>query len=716
MLATCRDGLARFVAGTLGLGPFLMRVISCIVTEHNLWLVLLAALMCVTGCWVTIGLLDRARKTAGLQMRGWLFLTAVAAGSSIWCTHFIAMLAYQPGAPITFDPVLTMVSLVIAIVGTGVGFILASDKSRRFAPEWGGGVVGLAISAMHYTGMMAYHVAGIVEWDGPYVVASLVISSAFSAVAVGHAVRRPYRWSRYLSIGLLVLAIVGLHFTAMAAVAVTPLSFITTGTNPDILVAMAVAVAVVGLIVAATGFASYLIDERGRLESFERLQHLALNDALTGLPNRVSFTDRLDHEIDRAREDEETMTAVIVIDLDRFKEINDLRGHAAGDQALRIVARRLAKLIGDGEFVARLGGDEFAAIKRFKDQNDLLGLVSRLEKSLFLPLLLDDFEIAAGASIGVAVYPRDGADRERLVSNADLAMYRAKNDVTRAVCFYESAMDETARARRALATDLRQAIDRGELSLHYQVQTSVPTGATCGYEALLRWAHPVHGMIPPVEFIPIAEENGSIMAIGEWVLRTACRQAASWDNGHKIAVNLSPVQFAHADLAKLVHQILIETGLSPKRLELELTESTIVADKVRTLHVLRQIKALGVTIAIDDFGTGYSSLDTLRSFPFDKIKLDRSFMADVERSPQAKAIIRAVLTLGRSLDIPVLAEGVETHVQLTILQVEGCNEAQGYFLGRPKPIDQILLPGSTGVPNDQPAAVKPARMRLARQA
>ncbi|RWN43832.1 MAG: bifunctional diguanylate cyclase/phosphodiesterase [Mesorhizobium sp.] len=691
-----------------------MRVISCIAMEHNLWLVSLAALMCVTGCWVTIGLFDRSRKTTGVQMKGWLFLTAVAAGSSIWCTHFIAMLAYQPGAPITFDPVLTMASLVIAIIGTGLGFTLASGKSRRLAPEWGGIVVGLAISAMHYTGMMAYHVAGIVEWDGSYVVASLVISAVFSALAVGHAVRRPYRWSHYLAIGLLVLAIVGLHFTAMAAVAVTPLSFISTGTNPDILVAMAVAVAVVGLIVAATGFASYLIDERGRLESFERLQHLALNDALTGLPNRVSFNDRLDHEIDRACEGEDTMTAVIVIDLDRFKEINDLRGHAAGDQALKIVARRLSRLIGEGEFVARLGGDEFAAIKRFKDQKDLLGLVSRLEKSLFEPLRLDDFEIAAGASIGVAVYPRDGADRERLVSNADLAMYRAKNDVTRAVCFYESAMDETARARRALASDLRQAIDRGELSLHYQVQTSVPTGATCGYEALLRWTHPVHGMIPPAEFIPIAEENGSIMAIGEWVLRTACRQAASWGNGHKIAVNLSPVQFAHADLAKLIHQILIETGLSPKRLELELTESTIVADKVRTLHVLRQIKALGVTIAIDDFGTGYSSLDTLRSFPFDKIKLDRSFMADVERSPQAKAIIRAVLTLGRSLDIPVLAEGVETHVQLTILQVEGCNEAQGYFLGRPKPIDQIT--GDADLRNDQLVAEEPARMRLSRQA
>ncbi|QPC90064.1 bifunctional diguanylate cyclase/phosphodiesterase [Mesorhizobium sp. INR15] len=668
-----------------------MRVISCIATEHNLWLVLLAALICVTGCWVTVGLFDRARKTAGVQMRGWLFLTAVAAGSSIWCTHFIAMLAYQPGAPITFDPVLTMISLVIAIAGTGAGFALASGNRGRFTPEFGGCIVGLAISAMHYTGMMAYHVAGIVEWDSLYVAASLVISVVFSAAAIGQVVRRSYRMAEHVGAGLLVLAIVGLHFTGMAAVAVTPMSFISTGTNPEILVAMAVAVAVVGLIVAATGFASYLIDERGRLESFERLQHLALNDALTGLPNRVSFTDRLDHEIERAGEDAETMTAVIVIDLDRFKEINDLRGHAAGDQALKIVARRLAKLTGDGEFVARLGGDEFAAIKRFKEQKDLIGLVSRLEKSLFEPLQIEEFEIATGASIGVAVFPRDGADRERLVSNADLAMYRAKNDVSRAVCFYESAMDETARARRALATDLRHAVERSELSLHYQVQTSVQTGAICGYEALLRWTHPEHGMIPPAEFIPIAEENGSILAIGEWVLRTACRQAASWDNDYKIAVNLSPVQFAHADLAKLVHQILVETGLSPKRLELELTESTIIADKVRTLHVLRQIKTLGVTIAIDDFGTGYSSLDTLRSFPFDKIKLDRSFMADVERSPQAKAIIRAVLTLGRSLEIPVLAEGVETHVQMSILQVEGCNEAQGYFLGRPKPIDQILF-------------------------
>jgi EAL domain-containing protein (putative c-di-GMP-specific phosphodiesterase class I) len=277
------------------------------------------------------------------------------------------------------------------------------------------------------------------------------------------------------------------------------------------------------------------------------------------------------------------------------------------------------------------------------------------------------------------------------VSNADLAMYRAKADVQLAVCYYERAMDETARERRSLAMDLRQAAEHGELTLHYQVQASVPTGKVTGYEALLRWNHPQRGMVAPSDFIPIAEENGSILAIGEWVLRTACREAVEWQDGHKVAVNLSPVQLANADLPKLVHQILLETGLPPRRLELELTESAIIADKTRTLHTLRQIKALGVAIAIDDFGTGYSSLDTLRSFPFDKIKLDRSFIGDIEQSPQAKAIIRAVLALGRSLEIPVLAEGVETQIQLSILKAEGCDEAQGYLLGRPQPVELMVL-------------------------
>ncbi|ANT52513.1 putative bifunctional diguanylate cyclase/phosphodiesterase [Mesorhizobium amorphae] len=676
----------------------MMRVISCVTMEHNLWLVLVAALVCSAGSWATIRLFLRAHEATGLQQIGWHFLTAVSAGSSIWCTHFVAMLAYDPGAPIAFDPVLTIASLFLAMAGTAAGFIAATGHAPRIAPIVGGIILGLAISGMHYTGMAAYHVDGIVEWDTTYVVVSVVLSVLFSCLAINVALNDRISGHKYLAAAILVAAIVSLHFTAMAAMQVTPLALHGDYTNPAALRAMALGVAVAGLIVIGTGLASYLIDDRTRSEAFRRLHHLAMNDTLTGLPNRANFNEYLDREIDRARE-LGGKVAIIGIDLDRFKEINDLWGHGAGDLALKTLAGRMSALLQDGEFVARLGGDEFAAIKRMKGQADLLDFVSRLEAALFAPIRIDDFEAAAGASLGVAIYPTDAHNRETLVNNADLAMYRAKANVTQTVCFYEQAMDEAVRANRALANDLREAVENGQLDLHYQVQTSVSTGDIRGYEALLRWKHPTRGNIPPIEFIPLAEENGLILPLGEWVLRTACAKAASWEHPYKVAVNLSPVQFAHADLPKLVHEILLETGLRPNRLELEITESTIIADKNRTLTILRRIKALGVTIAIDDFGTGYSSLETLRAFPFDKIKLDRSFMSEVETSPQAKAIIRAVLALGQSLHIPVLAEGVETHSQLSILRAEGCNEAQGYLLGRPAPFGEIfaLMHGHNGI-------------------
>ncbi|WP_258600870.1 putative bifunctional diguanylate cyclase/phosphodiesterase [Mesorhizobium sp. AR10] len=673
----------------------MMRVISCVAMEHNLWLVLVAALVCSAGSWATIRLFLRAHEVTGLQQIGWHFLTAVCAGSSIWCTHFVAMLAYDPGAPVAFDPVLTIASLFIAMAGTAAGFIAASGSASRVAPIIGGIIVGLAISGMHYTGMTAYRVDGVVEWDMNYLVASIVLAVVFACLAINVALNDRISGHKYLAAAILVVAIVSLHFTAMAAVQVTPLAMRADYTDPNTLRAMALGVAAVGLIVIGTGLASYLIDDRTRSEAFRRLHHLAMNDALTGLPNRPNFNDYLDHEIDRA-EELGCKVAVIGIDLDRFKEINDLWGHGAGDLALKTLAGRMSALLQEGEFVARLGGDEFAAIKRMKGQVDLVDFVSRLESALFAPIRIDDFETATGASIGIAIYPNDAHDRESLVNNADLAMYRAKATVTQAVCFYEQAMDEAVRANRTLANDLRDAVENGQLDLHYQVQTSVSTGDIRGYEALLRWKHPTRGNIPPIEFIPLAEENGLILPLGEWVLRTACTKAASWEQPYKVAVNLSPVQFAHADLPKLVHEILIETGLRPNRLELEITESTIIADKNRTLSILRRIKALGVTIAIDDFGTGYSSLETLRAFPFDKIKLDRSFMSEVETSPQAKAIIRAVLALGQSLDIPVLAEGVETHSQLSILRAEGCNEAQGFLLGRPAPFGEIFALSTDG--------------------
>lgn len=662
-----------------------MRVVTCFFTEHNLWLVALAAVICVSGSAITFGLYRRARERSGLQMYGWTFLTAVAAGSSVWCTHFVAMLAYEVSAPVTFDPILTMASLVVAIVGCGIGFGLSAADAKRFHPELCGAIVGISASLMHYTGMAAYHVSGLVEWSAPYIAVSIAIAALVCGLAVREAVRRPRAHSHYISMALFVLGIVGLHFTGMAAVEVTPLLDFAHHDNNAAFAAVAVGVAGVGLMVIGTGVASYLIDERVSVETMERLRHMALNDALTGMPNRVHFGEYLDREIERAQANGWTI-AVMGIDLNRFKEINDQHGHDAGDKALKVLGGRLAGMLKPGEFVARIGGDEFAAIKRYADMGELHEFVARVESALAEPVRLDAFEVTAGGSIGIALFPQDGAQASALVSNADLAMYRAKTEAGRTVCFYEKQMDEEARKRRTMTADLRRAIEREELELHYQVQHAVKSGDITGYEVLLRWRHRDLGMVSPAQFIPIAEESGAIVEIGEWVLRTACRQAQSWSRPHKIAVNVSAVQLAHGDFSELVHGILAETGLSPGRLELELTETAIIADKARALHLLRRIRSLGVSVSIDDFGSGYSSLLTLRTFPFDKIKLDKSFTQGIERDVQAMAIVRAVLALGKSLSIPVLAEGVETNEQLTILRTEGCDEAQGYFLGRPGPM------------------------------
>lgn len=656
----------------------MMRVIACVATLHNLWLVGLAALICVAGAVVTFELLSRARQRQGVQRTGWLFLSSVAAGSAVWCTHFIAMLAYEAAAPVTFDPLLTMASLLIVIVGSALAFLALGHKHI-----WTAGILlGLAISAMHYVGMLAYRVDGLVEWDISYLVGSVLIAMVFGAasmklVSIGH---KPG------AIVTFILSVVGLHFTGMTAVSVTP--FITGApiAGSVAMSAMAVAVAGVSLLIVGTGVAAYMIDSDVTERNLDHLRRMALSDALTGLPNRSSYSDHLDRQIERAAR-EGNKLAIVGIDLDKFKEINDLRGHDAGDSALRAIADRLSGILRKNEFVARIGGDEFAAIKPFLVQRELDDFLVRIERELFAPITLDDYEVVTGASIGVSVYPEDGLTAARLIGNSDLAMYRAKADVTRAVCYFEPEMDEVARARRNLSIDLRGAIEKDELSLHYQVQTSVvEPSRVVGYEVLLRWNHPQRGEVPPSEFIPLAEETGSIIAIGEWVLRSACREAAKWTGSEKIAVNISPVQLSQSDLPRIVHQILLETGLPASRLELEITESSIIQDKVRSLHALRAIRALGVTIAIDDFGTGYSSLDTLRSFPFDRIKLDRSFMKEVEDSAQARAIIRAVLALGKSLEISVLAEGVETERQLTLLEEEGCDEAQGYLLGRPGPV------------------------------
>ena len=417
-----------------------------------------------------------------------------------------------------------------------------------------------------------------------------------------------------------------------------------------------------------------------------RIAHMAYHDALTGLPNRAVFTDHLARTVAKAEAGAEAV-AVICIDLDGFKAVNDLYGHPAGDELLVGVANRLRSVVRGDELLARLGGDEFAVVQTGGVQPDHAGLLSeRILKALDEPFAIDTQIVRISGSIGVAMFPADAANPTDLIKNADMALYRGKAEGRGLARFYEAAMDEALRQRRQLETDLRLAIDNDELAVHYQPLADLESGEILGFEALLRWTHPQLGPISPVAFIPLAEESGLIIRLGEWVLREACREAAGWNPPLKLAVNISPVQFVQDDLVGAIETVLRETGLSPSRLDLEVTEGLLIKDAELALVTLRRLKALGVQISMDDFGTGYSSLSYFRMFPFDKVKIDQSFVQDMIANPQARAIIRSVIGLGRGLGVPVVAEGVETAEQLAALRAEGCDQVQGYLIARPNPI------------------------------
>lgn len=438
------------------------------------------------------------------------------------------------------------------------------------------------------------------------------------------------------------------------------------------------------------GMPQYLIsvinDLTERKHHEQRIEHLARHDPLTDLPNRTAFNDCIASTIGLAAGSRESF-ALLCMDLDRFKAVNDVFGHAVGDALLREVGRRLGA-VSHGAFLARLGGDEFAVITPTGVQPATAEtLAERLSAALDSDIEINGNTLRVGATIGIGIYPQDGTDAAALIANADAALFRAKAEMRGSIRFFEISMDKQLRERRALQQDLRSASAHNELALHYQPQAHID-GDVTGFEALVRWHHPRHGLVPPDTFIPLAEESGLIVPMGEWILRTACREAASWPRPLHIAINLSPVQFQHGDLPRLVHQILLETGLAPSRLELEITEGVLIGDFTRAVSILRRLKSLGVRIAMDDFGTGYSSLSYLQSFPFDKIKIDQSFVANLGHSQQAATIIRAVIALGRGLNLPVVAEGVETEEQLQFLASENCNEIQGYLVGRPQPIDE----------------------------
>ncbi len=419
-------------------------------------------------------------------------------------------------------------------------------------------------------------------------------------------------------------------------------------------------------------------------------RHLALHDALTGLPNRAFFANQLAQALARSRRGG-TDLAVLCLDLDQFKTVNDTLGHPIGDALLRAVAERLSRSLREEDTVARLGGDEFAIIQApIAAAEEAGALARRLVQVIGASYEIDGHQIVVGASIGIALSPTDSNSPDDLIKKADMALYRAKADGRGIFRSFERGMDARLQERRLLELDLRRAVVAGEFELYYQPILELQSGSVLAFEALLRWHHPSRGIVSPLDFVPLAEETGTIVPLGEWVLKQACTEAVGWPREVRVAVNLSPVQFRGGLLVATVKAALAASGLQPERLELEITEAVLLQDSEETLTLLRELRALGVRIAMDDFGTGYSSLGYLRSFPFDRIKIDRSFVKDLEESADCKAIIRVVTGLGGNLGIATTAEGVETVEQLYRLHAEGCNEAQGFHISKPLPAGEVM--------------------------
>jgi diguanylate cyclase (GGDEF)-like protein/PAS domain S-box-containing protein len=786
------------------------KVLTCLGFEHDWKLVVLAGIVCFLASAVALSLFQRAKASQGQARLVWMALQAIVSGCGIWATHFIAMLAYDPGIGAGYSVPVTLLSLMFAILITGLGFGIALSSLQRPRAAIGGAVVGLGVAAMHYTGMTALELPARIDWDMPTVVVSVVIGSVLGALALMVACGRESNTRGILSTVLFTLAIVSHHFTAMGAVTLIPdptlatddldispftLSFLVAGAAFVILGATLMAASMDRRTKQALGRQKELLDAalenmsqglcmfdadgrillfnehylrmmgrgdlklEGRLLSdvlhelkafgrwdgdpdefvgnlinearegrsttnivvqsarsirivhqpmqggggwvatFEditewqraqaQITHMARHDALTNLPNRTLFREQLEQALRLAKRGNKL--AVLCLDLDHFKDINDSLGHPIGDALLMEVGRRLASCIREGDTVSRLGGDEFAIVQLCgsDDANPAVLLASRIVEEISAPYDVGGHQLVIGVSVGISLAPDDGRNPDELLKKADLALYRAKADGRGTYRFFEAGMDARAQARRLLELDMRAALPRGEFEMHYQPIRDVAAETIVACEALVRWRHPMRGLIPPGNFIPLAEETGLIIQIGEWVLRTACRDAAAWPNDIGVAVNLSPVQFKNPNLVLQVMNALAQSGLPAHRLELEITESVLLQNSEATLSTLYALRGNGVRISLDDFGTGYSSLSYLRSFPFDKIKIDRSFVEDVTSREDSLAIVRAVAGLGRSLGIATTAEGVETIAQLDVLRREGCTQAQGYLFSKPCPAAEV---------------------------
>jgi predicted signal transduction protein with EAL and GGDEF domain len=657
-----------------------LTVLNCLGAQHDLRLVALALAICGCGVIATLRLVGGALQANGLIKMAWLFLASIVSGTAIWSTHFVSMLAYEPGVASTYDPVLTMVSLFVAVAGSHVGLTMASIQRRGQWPVIGGAIFGLAIAAMHYLGMLADRLEAIVRWKSGFVATSILFAMVLTAGAMA-AMRLQFgqRFAR-IAAPLLFLAIVSVHFTAMAALVIVPGSTSAHGLD-ETSITLAVAIGLAALLVVAAGSFAQMIDRRTRQEASARIDTLRLTDSLTGLPNRRAFDVEVAARIAAARPSDRFL--IVAVKLTGFAQIVELHSRSVGERAVEVSVNRIMLARNPDVLVARTSTAEFMAIGPAPEPGMLHEKVEAIAAMLGMALTIDEIVVQVDPRIGAALFPGDAEEPEALIQCSRVALARAKADPLEPIAFYDESSDMARRRRQGLVGDLRAALESCAFAMVYQPQVRIETGQTIGYEALLRWHHPRLGPISPAEFIPLAEATGLIVPIGDWALQTACRDAAAWDTELTVAVNVSPLQLRQSDLPERIQQALFASGLAPARLEIELTESLLLDDRDEALQVLRRIRALGVRLALDDFGTGYSSLDVLRHFPFDKIKLDKTFVNDIETNPQSRAILVAMLAMGRSLAIPVLVEGVETAAQLAMLRAEGCTKVQGFLTGHP---------------------------------
>jgi diguanylate cyclase (GGDEF)-like protein len=631
--------------------------------------------------------------------RIWVVIGAVAMGVGIWSMHFIGMLAFSLPIPLAYNVPTTLASLAIAIITSGFSLQITS-RQRLTVPRLCGSavVMGAGISTMHYMGMAAITVVPPIVYDPLLVATSILIAVVASFVALWLFFRLREgnsldQWLTRIAAALVMgLAICGMHYTGMAAAGFAAGSFCLGGaTFQNGWLATSIGLFALGLLVVTLVTALYdahaqsnaRIHELRLEQANAELQHQATHDALTGLPNRVLFLDRLGREIAHGERAGRSF-GVLVVDLDRFKVINDTLGHGSGDQLLVEIAGRFSKAIRAVDTVARTGGDEFLLlITDIRNPADIAVTASKIIAELEQSIVLGGAEVHASASIGISVYPADGTDSDSLVAHADEAMYFAKQNGRNSFKFFNPGMSVFSRERLDLERDLRRALPMKQFEVHYQPKMDVATGRMNSVEALLRWRHPTRGLIAPGDFIPLAEEAGLMFAIGEWVLREACRQAKQWQfDGQpflRIAVNISPIHFRQPGFLDIVRSALADHDLDPGFLEVELTETTVMDHAEASVHILEELSRMGVLVSIDDFGTGYSSMSYLRRFPIDKLKIDRSFINDMATNADAASIVKAIISLAHSLRLKVVAEGVETAAQLLQLRELGCDQFQGFY-------------------------------------